>query len=133
MEEKNETLPNSEEDEDLDTFLCQYYEILQKSKKIDKIKKSLRLKIIETMKELNLKNAFTIMEDGRNIHANLKLPKSFDLGTCHMENVEIMKDFLRIEVETVEKEIFDKRTFILSHPKLYEKYLVDLTPRLTLK
>ena len=65
--------------------------------------------------------------------ASVSYPKAFDQGLLKLDNRELYDKFTTIETITTEQETFDKREFQKRFPEEYEKYLVEMTPRLTVK
>lgn len=58
---------------------------------------------------------------------------SFDIGLFKMEMPGFSASFITQETITTTKDVFDKKRLKDRYPKDYEKYLVELTPRLTIK
>lgn len=132
MENKNsktETINPSLIDEDLVFFKVQEYKNAQsKQKAITKQIKALKddiLKALEILDKKKLKN--------EKHEVSIAYPKSFDQGLLKLDNRELYDRFTTIETITTETETFDRKEFQKRFPKEYEKYLVELTPRLTVK
>ena len=58
---------------------------------------------------------------------------SFDIGMFKIEQPGFSASFITQETITTIKDIFDKKRLKERYPKEYEKYLIELTPRLTVK
>jgi len=85
--------------------------------------KDLKEEIIELMKFLELKE----FNDGCSIH--WVIPKTFDELKFCAENPDLHKQFCR----TISYEEFNKKEFKKLHPELHDKYLKEMTARLTIK
>lgn len=118
---------------ELNDFIHLYKNLSVKLKTLTDSKASLRLKIIDKMKLDKIKSAFITTEEGKKITAGVSFPTTFDIGMCKLENPEVMRKFITVERQIIENEIFDKKAFIQYQPELYKKYLIEGTPRLTVK
>ena len=91
--------------------------------------------------EKRYKNELRILMKKRNLtHAQndfvevkINYPKSFDFALCRMENLELIKIFVKEEKVISINEIFDKKGFKHLHPEVFDKYNIELTPRLSIK
>lgn len=58
---------------------------------------------------------------------------SFDIGMFKLEQKEIAPNFIKEEIITKTKDILDKKALEKYLPEIYKKYLLENTPRLTVK
>ena len=58
---------------------------------------------------------------------------SFDIGTFKLEMPGFSAAFITQETITTTKDVFDKKRLKERYPDEYKKYLLELTPRLTIK
>lgn len=67
------------------------------------------------------------------IHIKIKYGRSFDLGMFKLEAPEFSASFITHETIIKENEIFDKKRLKERYPDEYEKYMIDLTPAVSIK
>lgn len=65
--------------------------------------------------------------------ASVQYPRTFDSGMLKLEDRELYDKFTTIEKKIITEEAFDRKEFQKRYPEIYEKYLLDQTPRLTVK
>ncbi len=96
-------------------------------KDLEKERKEYRQAILDTMTEIGQKN----FECSSGV-IKVTYPRTFD-QTMMLNNQpkEIMDRFW--EKKIVEANIFNVKSFKKSHPELWEKYQIDLTPRVSIK
>lgn len=58
---------------------------------------------------------------------------SFDIGTFKIEMPKFSKSFITQETITTTRDVFDKKRLMKNYPEDYKKYLLENTPRLTVK
>ena len=114
--------------EKLFELASKFKDIKNEISRLNKQNKAIRELILEGMKEINKKSI-------QNSDHLIKYtqPKSFDEGMIAVYHKDLWKQYTKEEKKTIIDTIFLKKEFQKEQPDLYEKYLVDLTPRLTVK
>lgn len=90
---------------------------------------------IRDIMEVNNK-AKTFDNDEAGVHIRMKYPRTFDMGLFIYENKGFAKSFVIEETTTKTKDVFgpgQKARLKKNYPEDYEKYMVDLTPSVSLK
>jgi len=58
---------------------------------------------------------------------------SFDIGMFKLKQPGFAKSFITEEIITKVRDVLDKKRLMERYPDNYKKYLVELTPRLTVR
>ena len=96
-------------------------------KDLEKDRKEYRKAILDMMTEINQKN----FECSSGI-IKVTYPKTFDQPMMLDETPkEVTAKFWEVVITTTD--VFDKKEFKKTHPELWEKYQINLTPRVTIK
>ena len=92
--------------------------------------KSLKREIRTLMIENDLKE---FENPDENIYIKCTRSFSFDIGMFKLEAPGFSASFITQEIVTKTKDILDKKRLKERYPDEYAKYLIELTPRLTVK
>lgn len=94
----------------------------------------LKVTIREIMELNNKCKSFDNNDEG--VHIRMKYPRTFDMGLFIYENAGFAKSFIIEETTTKTKDVFgpgQKARLKKNYNKEYEKYMIDLTPSVSLK
>jgi len=112
----------------MEEAILEYKEIRTEIERKKKILSDLRQVIINEMIDTDTKTLYTASGS-----ASLSHPKSLDQGSLRTENKKEYFEFTTTRIVTEHIEDFDKKKFKKKYPQIYEKYEIELTPRLTVK
>lgn len=100
--------------------------VKHETKQMNELKKEIR----EIMVKNDVKD-FENEEFGLSIKCQRSF--SFDVGMFKLEEKELAKEFVKEETIITVKDVFDKKYIEKYRPDIYRKYLVENTPRLTVR
>ena len=90
--------------------------------------------IKDAIREILQENDIKHFEDKEaDIDIKITYPTSFDIGFFKMDQPGFSASFITTESITTIKDILDKKRLSTRYPDEYKKYLIPLTPRLTVK
>ena len=103
--------------------------LLKDKKKILEATKLQITGIKEEIREIMTTNDIKKIEDDL---VNIKITRSyaFDVGSFKLEEPEVSKNFIKEETTTKIKDVVDKKSLKKLLPATYQRFLVELSPRL---
>ena len=107
-------------------MLKEYRDMKEDSEILGNKIKAQRLAILKMFNDIGILKAWD-----SEIEAKVSYPKSFDKGLCKMDNHELLEQYHNKVI--TERTVFDVKTFKKEQLKIYNKYLVSGSPRLTVK